>query len=161
MYQLWFFCPKSNGFLSTDSTFLTTLVVSKNYMYKHYINWACLIVLFMFMFSFISVIVSGLSPWIQRFFFIIYCIYIPLAGLKYPATFLCLSQARIWFSNIIWCCLFFMINMLSWEDIVCFVDIGEIVGHHCSNFLFISFAPYCKITAFPFKLLLLQPLEFI
>jgi hypothetical protein len=108
MYQLWFFCPKSNVFF-INRFYLPnyTVVVSKNYMYKHYINWACLIVLSMLMFSFISVIVCGLFPWIESFFYIIYCIYIPLASLKYPATSLCLSQARIWFSNVICCCLFF------------------------------------------------------
>ena len=32
-------------------------------------------------------------------------------------------------------CLF---NDLRWETIVCFIDIGEIVDHHCINFLYIT-----------------------
>jgi hypothetical protein len=44
----------------------------------------------------------------------------------YPATLLCLSQARTWISNSICRCLFYMFNELRWEVIV-----------HCLNFLFI------------------------
>jgi hypothetical protein len=33
---------------------------------------------------------------------------------------------------------FFMFTELRWELIVRFVDIGEIVDHHCLNFLFIG-----------------------
>ena len=32
---------------------------------------------------------------------------------------------------------FFMFNDLRWEVFVCFVNIGGIVDHHCSNFLII------------------------
>jgi len=32
---------------------------------------------------------------------------------------------------------YFMFSVLRWEVIVRFVDIGEIVDHHCLNFLFI------------------------
>jgi hypothetical protein len=32
---------------------------------------------------------------------------------------------------------FFMFNDLRWQVIVCFVDIGGIVGHHIWNFAFI------------------------
>jgi hypothetical protein len=44
----------------------------------------------------------------------------------YPATLLCLSQARTWISNSICRCPFYMFNELRWEVIV-----------HCLNFLFI------------------------
>ena len=37
-------------------------------------------------------------------------------------------------------CLFSTVvfNDLRWEVVVCFVDISEIVDHHCSNYLFRS-----------------------
>ena len=44
----------------------------------------------------------------------------------YPATLLCLSQARTWISNSICRCPFYMFNELRWEVI-----------DHCLNFLFI------------------------
>ena len=84
-------------------------------------------------------------------------------------THLCLSQARTWISNPIFCCPFcvlwfevrggchifvpvpsqdpdfknHMFNDLRWEVIVCFIYIGGIVDHHCVNFLFAapSFTP--------------------
>ena len=34
---------------------------------------------------------------------------------------------------------FFVFNTLRWEIVVCFVDIGKIVDHHCLNFLFIIY----------------------
>jgi len=43
-----------------------------------------------------------------------------------PVTFLCLSQARTWISNIIFRGLF-LFNDLRWEVIVRFVDIGELL----------------------------------
>jgi hypothetical protein len=61
-----------------------------------------------------------------------------------PATFLCLSQARIWISKVI-CSGLICVQwvQLGWEVIVCFVDIGGIVDHHCLNFLFIiTFVPF-------------------
>ena len=42
-----------------------------------------------------------------------------------PATFLCLSQARIWISNVT----FFMFGVLGWRGIVRFVEIGWMVDH--------------------------------
>ena len=51
-----------------------------------------------------------------------------------PTTFLFLSQARTWISNII-CCDPFCIQ-LRWEAIVRLVHIGGIDDHHCLNFLF-------------------------
>ena len=51
-----------------------------------------------------------------------------------PATYLCLSQARTWISIVICCGLF--LCSVSWD--VRFVDISEIVDHHCLNFLFIN-----------------------
>ena len=49
-----------------------------------------------------------------------------------PATFLYLSQARTWISNIIFRLFFlpFLFTELRWEVIVHFVDIGGIVDHH-------------------------------
>ena len=55
------------------------------------------------------------------------------------STFVCLSQARTSFFNIV--ChgfFFFVISELRWEAIVRFVDIGGIYDHHCLNFLFIK-----------------------
>jgi hypothetical protein len=46
-----------------------------------------------------------------------------------PATFLCLSQARNWISNVI-CYVFFGFNCLRLELNVDLVDIGGIVDHH-------------------------------
>ena len=51
-----------------------------------------------------------------------------------PATFWCLSQDRIWISNVICRGLF----VFGWEVIVRFVDIGRIDDHHCLSFLFTS-----------------------
>ena len=69
-------------------------------------------------------------------------IYIHMAGDPInqfnPAILLCLSQARIWISNVICCDLYFKFNEFSWEVIVCFVDTGKIVDHHCLNFLFMK-----------------------
>jgi len=47
-------------------------------------------------------------------------------------TLLRLSQVRIWISNVI-CCRrsIFVFNMLRWQMMVGFVNIGGIVGHHC------------------------------
>ena len=53
------------------------------------------------------------------------------------ATFLCLSQDRIWISNVI--CLIFVFNELKLEAIVRFIDIGGTVDHHSSKFLFIKY----------------------
>jgi hypothetical protein len=55
-----------------------------------------------------------------------------------PATFLCLSQARTWISNVI-CHSLFCVQwvQLKWEVIVRFIDIGGIDNCHCLNFLFI------------------------
>ena len=50
-----------------------------------------------------------------------------------PATFLCLSQARNWISNVI-CYVFFGFNCLRLELNVNLVDIGGIVDHHYLNF---------------------------
>jgi len=49
------------------------------------------------------------------------------------ATFLCLSQARNWISNVI-CYVFFGFNCLRLELNVNLVDIGGIVDHHYLNF---------------------------
>ena len=50
-----------------------------------------------------------------------------------PLTFLCLSQTRIWISNVICYSLFLCLvfSELRWEVIVPVVDIGGIVDHHC------------------------------
>jgi len=48
-------------------------------------------------------------------------------------TFLCLSQARTWISNVL-CHGLLMLNELRWGVVVCFVDTGGIIDHH---FLFI------------------------
>ena len=56
-----------------------------------------------------------------------------------PATFLCLSQARIWISNVKCHGLFYVQwVLLSWEAIVGLVDVCGIDDHHCLNFLFIK-----------------------
>ena len=58
---------------------------------------------------------------------------------------------------------FFKFNELRWEVIVCFVNIGGIVDHHCDNFLFIIdhktvnignriFVEYCKILVECYKM---------
>ena len=52
------------------------------------------------------------------------------------ATFLWLSQAKTWMSNIIGRG-FFVFSELMWEIILRFVDIGEIFYHQCLNLLFI------------------------
>ena len=54
-----------------------------------------------------------------------------------PITFLCLSKAKIWISNVICSAFFFGV-----EVIYRFVDIGGIVDHHCLNFLFIIILYY-------------------
>jgi hypothetical protein len=55
-------------------------------------------------------------------------------------TFLCLSQARTWISNVICCCSpFFAFSELRWEVIVCFVNIGGIVDYHYLYSLFKTF----------------------
>jgi len=51
-----------------------------------------------------------------------------------PATFLCLSQASTWISNVI-CHAWSFCVQLRWEMIVPFV--GGIVDHQCLRFLFI------------------------
>jgi hypothetical protein len=62
-----------------------------------------------------------------------------------PATYLCLSQARIWISIVICCGLFVVFWELRWE--IRFVDIGGIVDHHCLNFLFINHkCSWCHIS---------------
>jgi hypothetical protein len=54
-----------------------------------------------------------------------------------PALFVYLSQARTCISNIIIMLLsLFIFSELGWEVIVCFVDIGGILDHHCLNFIF-------------------------
>ena len=53
-----------------------------------------------------------------------------------PATFLCLSQTRTWISNGIGHGLFY-VQWLRWKVIVCLVDIGGTVDHHCLNYVFI------------------------
>ena len=60
---------------------------------------------------------------------------------------LCLFQARTWISKVI-CHFppFFLCSVSSWDVIVCFVGIGEIVDHHCLNFLFIIFGFKLDIT---------------
>ena len=60
------------------------------------------------------------------------------------ATFVCLSHARTWISNVICHGIFVVFHGLRWEEVVRFVDIGEIVDHYCLNFHFII----------PFKMLL-------
>jgi hypothetical protein len=54
-----------------------------------------------------------------------------------PTTFLRLSLARNWISNVIWPCLF-VFSMFRWEEIVRLVDFGGIADHYCLNFLFIK-----------------------
>jgi hypothetical protein len=44
------------------------------------------------------------------------------------ATLLCLPQAKFWISRV-----FFVFNGLKRGDVVRFVDIDEIVDHHCLN----------------------------
>ena len=47
-------------------------------------------------------------------------------------TFLCLSQARTWISNVICCCYSLLVfSELRWEAVCSSVDIGGIVDHHC------------------------------
>ena len=102
----------------------------------------------MFMLSWIFVIVCGNFECVFYFYFLF--IYVLLLEIQLsrgegwdpinrfnPATSLCLSQARTWISNIMLLSLIFVFNELRWEVIVCFVDIGGIVDHHCLNFLFI------------------------
>ena len=59
-----------------------------------------------------------------------------------PVTYLCLSKTRTWISNVI-CHGLFCVQwvQLRWEVTVHFVDIGEIIDHHCLNFLFIILYP--------------------
>ena len=53
-------------------------------------------------------------------------------------TFLCLSKARTWISNIIYSGLFCaQCVQIRWEVIVHFVDIGGIDDYHCLSFPFI------------------------
>ena len=59
-------------------------------------------------------------------------------------TFVCLSQARTWISNVVMCCGLFVFNALRWEVIVCFLDICGIDDHNCLTFLFIT----CKFAHF-------------
>ena len=60
---------------------------------------------------------------------------IPLTIVTLPHFFACpkpwpgFPMSYAWF--------FFLFNDLRWEVIVCFVDIGWIVDHHCSNLIFI------------------------
>ena len=61
-----------------------------------------------------------------------------------PATFLCLSQARTWISNII-CRVFFMFSELRGEVIVRLVNIGG--SHHCLNCFFINLI-ICSLNLF-------------
>ena len=68
-----------------------------------------------------------------------------------PATSLCLSKARSWISNVI-CHGFFMFNELTWKLIVCFVDIGGMVNHHCLKFLFIIHLINAPIIIFYFPM---------
>ena len=58
---------------------------------------------------------------------------IPLSSLFQPHFCACSKTGPV-FPNAISHCLF-MFNEISWEVIVCFVDIGGIVDHHCLYFL--------------------------
>ena len=71
-----------------------------------------------------------------------------------PVAFVCLSQDRVWISNIIWC----GVILYQWAEVrgdCCFVAIGRIVDHCCLNFLchmnaffsflvFMVYIPECK-----------------
>ena len=94
----------------------------------------------MFMFSFIVVLVRGLLEWkhIAGVFSIV-CLYLfPLEGqllttnLFSIATFIWLSQAKTWISRNQYMALYFYVLWLelSWEVVVCFVDIGRLVDRH-------------------------------
>ena len=68
----------------------------------------------------------------------------PLTGLT-PPHFVCLSQVRTSISNVIWRCLtFFCIQWAKMWGIVCFVDIGGIVNHHCLEVI-VCFVDICGI----------------
>jgi hypothetical protein len=64
-----------------------------------------------------------------------------LVSLDYTATFLWLSQARIWISNAM-CLFFLMFSKLKWGIVVHLVDIGWIDYTRCLNTLFIKYP--CK-----------------
>ena len=51
-----------------------------------------------------------------------------------PATFLCLSQAMIYISSVIYRCPFFLFSELRWEAIIRFGDICGILDHHVLTF---------------------------
>jgi len=55
----------------------------------------------------------------------------------YPTSFLFLSQARTWISNVICHCLFMFIE-LRWEVFFRFVDIGGMFDHYCLYLFFIT-----------------------
>ena len=52
----------------------------------------------------------------------------------YHATYMYLSQSRTWISNVMYRCVFMILDCW-WEKIICFVIIGEIVYDHRLNFL--------------------------
>ena len=51
-----------------------------------------------------------------------------------PVRCLCLSQARAWISNAIFCSFFFCVQWFEVRGDVYFVNIGRIVDHHYLNF---------------------------
>ena len=56
---------------------------------------------------------------------------------SYQSTFLSLSQAMTWISTMHMSWSFLVFSVWRWEVIVCFVDIGGIVDHHCLYFVFV------------------------
>jgi len=72
------------------------------------------------------------NKFITNFIKILYWIY----SIFLVHTFLWLSQFRFWFPTS-YVMVFFVFSHCRWEVIVLFVDISEIIDHHCLNFLFI------------------------
>lgn len=62
-----------------------------------------------------------------------------------PATLLCMSQSMAYRSYVV---VFLMFNDFRWAAMVCFVDIGEFVDHHCLNVLLfiILYIPISRTT---------------
>jgi hypothetical protein len=53
-----------------------------------------------------------------------------------PIQFVPVPSQNPWISNVICHGLFSMLREWKWEVIICFIEIGGIVDHHCLNFLF-------------------------
>jgi hypothetical protein len=108
--------------------------------------WSCLcchslntvIVLAMFMLSFICAIVCGLFQCkrIKKCRIVIVCLFV--LALEIQVTFVCLSQAGTWISSSLCLMVLFVTNELKWEVVVGFV--GGIVDHHYLKFLKLKIA---------------------